>query len=114
MSRLMSVSYTADQVVARTKTVTRRLGWRFLKPGDRLTLCRKVMGRKPGEPLERLAEVRVILVNREQLWQITSLDVVREGFPSLDRLGFVLLFQAIHPGRIGLDTMVTRIEWEYL
>lgn len=48
MPRLMSVSLTEDAVVARTKTVTRRMGWRDLKPGDRLTLCRKVMGRKRG------------------------------------------------------------------
>lgn len=41
MSRLMSVSLTEQAVRDRTKTVTRRLGWRFLKPGDTLTLCRK-------------------------------------------------------------------------
>ena len=44
MPRLMSVSLTEQQVRARTKTVTRRVGWLMLKPGDRLTLCRKVMG----------------------------------------------------------------------
>ena len=51
MSRLMSVSHTERAVVERRKTVTRRLGWRFLKPGDHLTLCRKVMGRRNCEPL---------------------------------------------------------------
>lgn len=59
MSRLMSVSLTEQAVLERRKTVTRRLGWRFLKPGDRLTLCRKVMGRKPGEPLVRICDVEV-------------------------------------------------------
>ena len=55
MPRLMSVAFTEDAVRARRKTVTRRKGWwedkrgrRILQPGDRLTLCRKVMGRKPG------------------------------------------------------------------
>lgn len=79
MSRLMSVSHTEAQVVDRTKTVTRRLGWwedkngrRLLKPGDRLTLCRKVMGRKPGEPLVRLAEVEVVDVRRVVLLDITK------------------------------------------
>lgn len=62
MPRLMSVAFTEEAVVSRRKTVTRRKGWTFLKPGDRLTLCRKVMGRKKGEPLVRLAEVEVVSV----------------------------------------------------
>lgn len=49
----MSVSLTEDAVRDRRKTVTRRLGWKFLEAGDRLTLCRKVMGRRKGEPLVR-------------------------------------------------------------
>jgi len=67
MSRLMSVAFTEEAVRARRKTVTRRLGWRFAKPGDTVTLCRKVMGRKPGEPLERIAEVESVSVRREPL-----------------------------------------------
>jgi len=51
----MSVSFTEQAVRERRKTVTRCKGWLFLKPGDRLMLCRKVMGRKPGEPLVRIA-----------------------------------------------------------
>jgi hypothetical protein len=35
MPRLMSVSLTEPQVRARSKTVTRRLGWLMLKPGDK-------------------------------------------------------------------------------
>ncbi len=73
MSRLMSVSLTERAVVERRKTVTRRLGWTFLKPGDRLTLCRKVMGRKPGEPLVRLADVEVVSVRRERLMDMDKL-----------------------------------------
>lgn len=112
MSRLMSVSLTEQAVVARRKTVTRRLGWRFLKPGDRLTLCRKVMGRRPGEPLVRLAEVEVVSVRREPLHHITDDDVAREGFSGSDGMWFVQFFMdhmRCHPG-----TMVTRIEWRYL
>src|SRR5690606_41019778 len=67
MARLMSVSLTVPAVVDRRKTVTRRLGWKFLRPGDRLTLCRKVMGRKPGEPLDRLDRKSVVSVVREPL-----------------------------------------------
>lgn len=68
MPRLMSVAMTEQAVVDRIKTVTRRKGWwldkngrHLVKVGDRLTLCRKVMGRKPGEPLVRLAEVEVVV-----------------------------------------------------
>ncbi|MBH0780368.1 hypothetical protein [Nocardia bovistercoris] len=57
MPRNMSVSLTEKQVRARTKTVTRRAGWRFLEPGTRLMLCRKVMGRRKDEPLVRIVEV---------------------------------------------------------
>lgn len=71
MSRLMSVAFTEQAVIERRKTVTRRKGWTFLKPGDTLTLCRKVQGRKGAdstvEPLVRLAEVEVVSVRRESL-----------------------------------------------
>jgi len=83
----MSVSITEQAVRDRTKTVTRRLGWRFLKPGDRLTLCRKVMGRKHGEPLERIAEVEVVSVRREPLFAMTDDDVEREAVPMFDEHG---------------------------
>lgn len=79
----MSVSHTEAAVRDRSKTVTRRLGWLFLRPGDRLTLCRKVMGRKAGEPLVRLAEVEVVDVRRERLWDITAADVALEAVPLL-------------------------------
>lgn len=83
----MSVTLTEQAVRERRKTVTRRLGWLFLKPGDRLTLCRKVMGRKKDEPLERLAEVEVVDVRRERLDAITDDDVPREGFAVLTAAG---------------------------
>lgn len=113
----MSVSYTEDAVVARQKTVTRRKGWRRLKPGDRLTLCRKVMGRKPDEPLVRIAEVEVVDVRRERLGAITAGDIIREGFATMagyraDRARFMELFAA--GMGLGPDDDVTRIEWRYL
>jgi hypothetical protein len=116
MSRLMSVTLTEDAVRARTKTVTRRLGWKELEPGDRLTLCRKVMGRRRAdgtlEPLERLAEVRVVDVRRERLDAIIPADVVAEGFPHLTPTGFIRFF--CNHMRCRPDVEVTRIEWRYL
>jgi hypothetical protein len=108
----MAVSLTEDQVRDRTKTVTRRKGWRDLQPGTRLTLCRKVQGRKPGEPLVRIAEVEVISVRREPLDAVTPEEVTAEGFPGWDPGQFVQFFcssQGCEPG-----TEVTRVEWRYL
>ncbi len=118
----MSVSHTEEAVRARRKTVTRRLGWRFLRPGDRLRLCRKVMGRKPGEPLVRIAEVEVVDVRRERLIDMSGEDVVREGVPP-DRFGYLIDGQPPAITWVGwyADLMgispydeVTRIEWRYL
>jgi hypothetical protein len=120
MARLMSCTLTEQAVVDRTKTVTRRTGWLMLRPGDRLTLCRKVMGRRKGDPLVRLAEVEVTSVRRERLSAITAADVGREGVGwemfGLDRppspAEWVAWFSAEQ--RVDSDAYVTRIEWRYL
>lgn len=120
----MSVSFTEQAVVERRKTVTRRKGWQFLKPGDRLTLCRKVMGRKPGEPLVRLCDVEVVSVRRESLLPLFYFDtdaerayafseVALEGFPGMHPSLFVREFFIIAQGILPPDE-VTRIEWRYL
>lgn len=113
MPRLMSVSFTEQAVRDRSKTVTRRKGWRFLKPGDRLTLVRKSMGRKPGEPLVRIVDVEVVDVSREPLYRITPDEVAREGFPGMDPTAFMYRFFVEAQGMTVRDE-VTRIEWRYL
>jgi hypothetical protein len=112
MGRLMSVALTEQAVRDRRKTVTRRLGWRMLKPGDRLTLCRKVMGRKPGEPLIRICDVEVIGVRREPLSRIDRAEVVSEGFPLIMPDQFIEFF--CEHMNCKPDAEVTRIEWRYL
>lgn len=113
MPRNMSVSLTETAVRARTKTVTRRNGWRFLTPGTRLMLCRKVMGRRAGEPLVRIVEVEVESVRRERLDAITVDDVAAEGFPDWTPGEFVEFFCRTHKG-VRPDTEITRIQWRYL
>lgn len=131
MSRLMSVAMTTDAVIERRKTVTRRKGWwedkngrRLLHVGDTLTLCRKVQGRKPGEPIERLAEVRVVEVTREPLYWLSSShrdylpkyavrEVEREGFPGLSPDEFLRRYFIDAQGMTP-DDLVTRIEWRYV
>lgn len=104
---------TTDAVRDRSKTVTRRAGWTYLKPGDRLTLCAKVQGRKPGEPLDRIADVEVVECWREPLDFITDAEVALEGFPGMSRMEFMQRFfidaQGIHP-----SDDVTRIRWRYI
>ena len=120
MPRLMSVAFTEQAVVERRKTVTRRKGWTFLKPGDRLTLCRKVMGRKPGEPLVRIAEVEVVSVHRQQLGMVRAPgELTREGFPELEawpgpNQARKFVERYFWPQGLGWDDDVTRIEWRYL
>jgi hypothetical protein len=108
----MSVALTEQAVRDRRKVVTRRLGWQFLRAGDRLTLCRKVQGRRRGEPLVRLAEVEVVDVRRVLLGAIDPTEVAREGFRNLTPMQFVEFF-CTHMGCTP-DDVVTRIEWRYL
>jgi hypothetical protein len=111
--RLMAVSLTESQVRNRSKTVTRRTGWRMLRVGDQLTLCRKVMGRRRGEPLERIAAVEVTGIRRERLDAISAADVIAEGFPQMTPSEFVDFFCGTHRG-CDPETEITRIEWRYL
>ena len=120
MSRLMSVAFTEQAVRDRTKTVTRRKGWQFAKPGDRITLCRKVMGRKKGEPLERICDVVLHSVTREPLSDLLRTDisnnegeVAREGFPGMSPEEFIQRFFVEAQG-MSPEDVVTRIEWRYL
>ncbi len=80
--RLMSFALTTAQLLDGSKTVTRRVGWANLKPGDRLKAVRKAMGLKPGEKVDVLAEIEVVSVRRERLDAITPADVLAEGFPA--------------------------------
>jgi hypothetical protein len=110
----MSVAFTEQAVRERRKTVTRRLGWTFLTPGDTVTLCRKVMGRRKGEPLVRICNVEVVDVRHERLDEITDADVEREGFDPAewDAARFVEFFCEHMNCEPGIT--VTRIEWRYL
>jgi hypothetical protein len=116
----MSVAFTEQAVRERRKTVTRRKGWLFAKPGDRITLCRKVMGRKKGEPLERICDVEIVLVTRELLSDLLRTDisnnegeVAAEGFPDMTPEEFIQRFFVDAQG-MSPDDVVTRIEWRYL
>lgn len=125
MARMMSVRFTADAVIERRKTVTRRKGWwrrdgsPLVTPGDELRLVRQAMGLRKGETVEELARVRVTAIGREPLRALLTdapvygrVEMVREGFPGLPPQEFIDRY--FTPQGIGLNDDVTRIQWEYL
>jgi len=122
--RNISFMLTTEQVRSRTKTVTRRLGWKNVKVGERLQGCVKCMGRKHGEPLEKLAVIEVVSVRREQLVALT--DNIEYGFEEVKLEGlaehplvmgfptqFIDFFCNSHNGCLP-STEVTRIEFKYV
>lgn len=115
MPRNMSCALTTDAVRRRQKTVTRRLGWWFLKPGDELQLCVKCMGLRPGDKIERLAMVRVVSTRPEPLRDMRDYgvaEVIREGFANMTVSEFLRMF--CESMKCTPDTVVNRIEWEYV
>lgn len=76
--------------------------------------CKKCMGLKSGEKVEKLGEIRVVSVRRERVDDICNQesDLHREGFPELTPWGFVEMFcREMH---CQPETQVTRIEFEYV
>ena len=108
----MSFSLTKDAILNRTKTVTRRLGWDSLQPGDKLNAVEKVMGLKKGEKVNVLARIRVVSIRREPLFAVTESDIEKEGFPNMSKDKFIAFFQK-HM-KCKTTEMVNRIEFEYL
>jgi hypothetical protein len=108
----MSFMLTTEQVEARTKTVTRRLGWWGLKPGDTLLAVDKCMGLRKGEISRVLATIRVESVRREVLAEITAEDVAREGYPGEGPAFFVEKFCGAM--KCTPETFINRIEFTYL
>lgn len=112
MPRNMSFALTIKQFKAKTKTVTRRFGWWFLEPGDILMGCKKCMGFKKGEKIERLGLIRVVLIRKEPLYEITKEDCIKEGFPEMNSNDFIKMicdYSKCYP-----TDSVNRIEFEYI
>ena len=109
----MSFALTTAQIKNRTKTVTRRCGWWFLKPGDIVNAVEKTMGLKKGEKIKRIGQVRIVNTRPEALFRITHPDVVREGFPEMSTDEFIDMFCRSHKGCLA-DSVVNRIKFEYV
>lgn len=120
MPRMMSFSMTKDAVREGTKTVTRRTGWHFLKPGDVLWAVEQAMGLPKGGHVVKIRLIRVVSVEQQGLGALLSgnrgrwpLDeMVREGFPGMTPQAFIDMFceaNGWHP-----EWEVNRIEFEYV
>jgi hypothetical protein len=111
--RLMSFLLTPGQLVDGSKTETRRVGWADMKVGEHVQACRKVQGRKRGEPLDRLCVIEVLAVRREPLDTITADAVRREGLPGMTPAAFVAMFceaMGCAPDRIVTVIEFRRVE----
>ena len=123
--RNISFSLTEEQFLDGSKDVTRRLGWQFLKAGDRLMGCRKCMGLKPGEKIVKLGEIEVVSVRREQLNEMSRVqeiikgrigygmtECIREGFPEMTGDEFVSMF--MKHMKCTPRQIVTRIQFKHV
>ncbi len=126
--RNISFSITLQAFHDGTKDVTRRLGWKNLKPGDHLMAVEKAQGLKKGEHVVKIGEIVVVSSVWEQLncieysnyrdddtktyglnkatYQIRK-ETVREGFPAATPESFVKMFCKFNG--CTPDTIVNRI-----
>lgn len=123
--RNISFGLTKEQFLAGlagdpdAKDITRRLGWKNLKPGDRLQAVEKCMGLKPGEKIKRLGVIEVLDVRREPLNRMIErhsygqTECKREGFPTYTPAFFVNFFCKSHPG-CKSNTVITRIRFRHV
>lgn len=111
--RNMSFSMTTPQFRDKTKTITRRLGWWFLKPGDIVNGVKKAMGLKKGEKIESIHQIKIISVTPEKIKFITQSDVIKEGFPKWSPKQFIEFLCNKHP-KITSETVFNRIVFEYI
>lgn len=112
MPRNMSFILTTQQIEDRTKTVTRRLGWANLEPGDIIQAVEKGMGLKKGEKVKKICLIQIISNTREQLNMITKEECIKEGFPNFEPDDFIHMF--CNHNKCTPFTYVNRIEFKYI
>jgi len=113
MPRNMSFAMTTEQIKNKTKIVTRRYGWIFLKPGDLVQPVEKAMGLKPGEKMKKIGGlIRIVSTYQEPLSFITHSDVVLEGFPDWTADQFIQML--VDHYKVDPMKEVNRIQFEYL
>jgi hypothetical protein len=110
--RNMSFSLTTEQIRNKTKFVTRRLGWRFLKVGEYVQVVEKCQGLKKGEKIKKITVIKVVSTARQMLNEITQRDCFLEGFPKMTPKQFIKMF--CNANKCPDDIEITRIKFEYV
>jgi len=116
--RNISFFLTRDQILARIKRVTRRVGWSHAIPGMMLQPIYKGQGLKAGESVERLGCPIIVKDNRPE--RLTELirrptygeeEAALEGFPEWSGRQFVD-FLCKQPG-VYPERELNRILFDY-
>lgn len=112
--RNMSFALTTQQVIYRTKFVTRRAEhtWEHLTRNEILKAVDRVMGFKKGQRPRYLNTIVVLSTRIEPLDAITPYDVILEGFPGWTTEQFILFFLK-HGGGTRAQN-VRRIAFDYV
>ena len=111
--RNMSFSETTMQARDRSKTVTRRWGWWFLKPGDRVQQVEKAMGLKLGEKVKKIHVIEIVSSSLGRLGNITQRECEREGFPDKSPQWLRSLLCSMRPKKCKTEHP-NRIEFKYV
>lgn len=117
--RNISFYMTKKQIRARTKTVTRRMGWDFLEPMDKLQGCDKCQGLGKGGKIVHNEVIVVVDVRKERLDRMITEpeygaeEVIKEGFPEMMPAEFVAFYCKGHKG-CEPSSSINRIEFAYL
>ncbi|MCW9036228.1 MAG: hypothetical protein OQJ97_18580 [Rhodospirillales bacterium] len=114
----ISFFLTKQQVLNRTKTVTRRFAWWNIPPLTQLQGNVKCQGLKKGEKIVRLRRIEVISARIEPVRRLLDdpvygkTEVILEGFPDLTPEQFVALL--LKKTKETIESPVNRIEYRYL
>lgn len=119
--RHISFALTTAQIRDQSKTVTRRMGWMRLKPGELLQPVRKAQGLKKGERVQTIgAPIRVISVTPERLdamryqpLAVQREELAREGCAHTCDDWQDFMSRYFYPQGVKVDQVLTRIEFEY-
>lgn len=113
MPRNMSFKLTVEQIKNKTKTVTRRQGWYFLKPGDVVQPVEKSQGLKKGEKVKKIGGlIRIVSTRPEIICAIEAEDCIKEGFPDYRPRQFISMYCAAN--NVNPLDDCNRIEFEYV
>ena len=111
----MSFMLTTQQMYERKKTVTRRNGWCFVKPGDVIQAVEKCQGLRKGEKVVKICLIRIVDTKGEALKLIgyEPNGCLKEGFPHMRPADFIDMFMKSHKG-VGRHSIINQIEFEFI